>query len=803
MNQNLAEINLLPAPLESAVARLKLAMRAATERTIESLGLSALGAHRAIQREELLAAQQDLNRHVAAFHTAFDRAFDTRLQRELGGVATAVAAGPQASGWQALTLVEDRVVDAQITADRVAMDVAALCEWELRELDGYIASLLPACSGNEAVANPLRPSMLADAMARAIEAVTERTTLRPLLSVEIGRSLGPLLRDAYIDIVAQLNRKGVQPLTYSVRQQKSSTSAARTGSSESSGAPGAVRPGGAQAPSTGDGSAHSSSERRSANRGEAATTRAAILGAAEAALTQMMRRLAQDEGQLSAPHEGGGQRSDSGLSKAAASSDPHQPLQNLIHAHRSALREASRGGVDHMVIDVIGGLFDEILADPRVPPQLARQIARLQLPVLRAALIDSSFFASRRHPARRFVNRIASLGAAFEDFENDEGREFLVHVAMLVQQVVEGDFDQLAIYEQKLSALEAMATQVAADHAAQVGVATEALAAKEQELQRRAQFARQLATDLQGLAVPGFLHDFLVQVWSHVLLQQAGQTANDPLHGRHLAMQAERFRAAPRMLVLSVQGKPTPSHRRQFLIELPVLMQTLTEGVGLIRWPDASSQEFFGRLMPAHAKALRAPAGRELDLNLMARRVETAFARPLPGAEGVATAPEPGQPNDDERAKLSVAEAREMGIADEATMQWDGTVDIDVQRLEEEKAVAQAAAAPIGLLPAPVGPAELTQGRPLADHVQAGLAYDLHLEGTWRKARLSFISPGRAFFVFTHGERYRQTLSLTYRMLVRLCEAQRLRNYESAYLLERATARAQPKLARIANQAGA
>jgi hypothetical protein len=40
-------------------------------------------------------------------------------------------------------------------------------------------------------------------------------------------------------------------------------------------------------------------------------------------------------------------------------------------------------------------------------------------------------------------------------------------------------------------------------------------------------------------------------------------------------------------------------------------------------------------------------------------------------------------------------------------------------------------------------------------------------------------------------------------MLVRLCEAQRLRNYESAYLLERATARAQPKLARIANQAGA
>ena len=60
-----------------------------------------------------------------------------------------------------------------------------------------------------------------------------------------------------------------------------------------------------------------------------------------------------------------------------------------------------------MVIDVIGTLFDQILSDPKVPPQMARQIGRLQLPVLRAALGDPSFFSSRRHPVRRFVNRIS------------------------------------------------------------------------------------------------------------------------------------------------------------------------------------------------------------------------------------------------------------------------------------------------------------------------------------------------------------------------------------------------------------
>jgi hypothetical protein len=65
-----------------------------------------------------------------------------------------------------------------------------------------------------------------------------------------------------------------------------------------------------------------------------------------------------------------------------------------------------------MVIDVIGSLFDQILADPKVPPQMARQIARLQLPVLRAALGDPSFFSSRKHPVRRLrqPHRLAGRG---------------------------------------------------------------------------------------------------------------------------------------------------------------------------------------------------------------------------------------------------------------------------------------------------------------------------------------------------------------------------------------------------------
>jgi hypothetical protein len=92
---------------------------------------------------------------------------------------------------------------------------------------------------------------------------------------------------------------------------------------------------------------------------------------------------------------------------------------------------------------------------------------------------------------------------------------------------------------------------------------------------------------------------------------------------------------------------------------------------------------------------------------------------------------------------------------------------------------------------------EPTSGASLADHVQIGFSYRMHFEDQWHKVRLSHISPGRTFFVFTRGSKHQHAISMTARMLYRLCETGRLRAYENAYLLERATARARKQLAAL------
>jgi hypothetical protein len=77
----------------------------------------------------------------------------------------------------------------------------------------------------------------------------------------------------------------------------------------------------------------------------------------------------------------------------------------------------------------------------------------------------------------------------------------------------------------------------------------------------------------------------------------------------------------------------------------------------------------------------------------------------------------------------------------------------------------------------------------------------MHLGGQWQKVRLSHVSPGRSFFIFTHGSRHKQTVSLTQRMLARLAETGRLRAFENASLIDRATARARRQLAALRSSA--
>jgi hypothetical protein len=184
---------------------------------------------------------------------------------------------------------------------------------------------------------------------------------------------------------------------------------------------------------------------------------------------------------------------------------------------------------------------------------------------------------------------------------------------------------------------------------------------------------------------------------------------------------------------------------------------------------------------------------RLLDYNLLVKQLDAILGAPLPQPGDLPPAgvlPVLDQVVPD--LSFTAEEAQQVGLVQEAAVDWNGQVDID---LSAEPEISEVDINIDGLPPAE--PAEPTRGVSLADNVQIGFAYQMHLEGHWQKVRLSYVSPGRAFFVFTRGKKHQKTVSLTHRMLVRLCETGRMRAFENAYLIERATARARRQLAAL------
>lgn len=886
--------------LLAAVGRIQSAAQGAANRVVEMLGAAMMSAGSNAQRQAYMSAQFDLRHKLSAFNQTFSRVLYERVTEELHRRSSGVSTRGGQSGptdWAALSLVGDDEVESQVSADRLGLTLAAECEWELRDLSSYMASLL-GLSGADQDRNPLRPQNIGKALFRAIEAASDDAPARKVLAHELGRTLAASMRACYQAVIEDLRQRGVQPVGLAVRttsdggpgstraQGLSTTGAseppARTttrpadlgpaarqlsamfgvalpagldaggGSSWGSpplgngataagglagagglgagGMPGADRgaPGAASQAAQGAGGlgaggapgldldlsaggldAGAPGGLASSAGGRPPDTplfdvikRLAVLsaqGPAAGASVAGAPGLAADAGAELASAAAWAASIPGGLAADGAAAPGTVPgavglgaigglmAVNLIRQHRDELMRASTGALDHMVIDIVAALFDQVLSDPKVPPQMARQIARLQLPVLRVALKDMGFFSSRKHPVRKLVNRIASLAASFDDFDDGPGKETLARVSALVQDIVEGEFDQMALYEEKLSELEAFIREQTAQAAAEHAEVASLLGGKEADLRIQQRYMRALQAQLGSISLQDFLRDFLAQVWSQVQVLTLAQDGPD-------SDRARRMKRAARELVLSVQPKGSPQLRKEFLLKLPGLMKDLNEGLDLIRWPEEAKKAFFAQLLPAHAESLKtAPltdfARRQLDFQL-----DQVDKVAVPTREEVARDVAPVLLNDQSAGvvQFSEQEAQAAGLVAETAVDWDGSVDIDLSGEGAQDAVSTAE---VDInLDTPPPP---TSGPQLVAHIQPGVAYQMFMNDAWKKVRLSWVSPGRTFFIFTYGRMYKQTISVTSRTLTKLCESGRFKAFEHAELIERATARARKQLAAL------
>lgn len=73
------------------------------------------------------------------------------------------------------------------------------------------------------------------------------------------------------------------------------------------------------------------------------------------------------------------------------------------------------GKKDTDIINLVSALFDYILDDEDLPTAMKALLGRLQIPMLKVALLDENFFKTEKHPARLLLNSLAKAGVSWDE----------------------------------------------------------------------------------------------------------------------------------------------------------------------------------------------------------------------------------------------------------------------------------------------------------------------------------------------------------------------------------------------------
>ena len=173
--------------------------------------------------------------------------------------------------------------------------------------------------------------------------------------------------------------------------------------------------------------------------------------------------------------------------------------------------------------------------------------------------------------------------------------------AKLVEEIVEGDFDQIELYAAKLAELERFIAEQTEGEVEKTGAASVA------RRRRNRSCASSSATccSCRRRSSRCSCRPTCSTSWRR---SGARRSCSAARRDGADSDRAQRYRRVGADLVMSVQPKGSPMFRKKFLMQLPPLMKDLNEGMRLIGWPEAAQKEFFGKLLPAHAESLKGQA---------------------------------------------------------------------------------------------------------------------------------------------------------------------------------------------------
>ena len=295
----------------------------------------------------------------------------------------------------------------------------------------------------------------------------------------------------------------------------------------------------------------------------------------------------------------------------------------LDNEHGEAIHALDQADDD--VINLVSLLFDFILDDEGLPSEIKALIGRLQIPLLKVAITDKTFFSNDNHEARLLLNMLARAGNQWDPQQGIQD-DLYQRINHAVHRIIDDFEDDASLFATLLDEFQRFF-----DSQSTRSERVEQRVREAEEGKARAELARQevvavLDKRMAGRQLPDVVVRLLRQGWQQVLYLTWLREGADS--------------AAWQQQVKVVDGVvwSVLPHRDQAALEKlkalsPKLLKTLHSGLGQISYDEAEAKQLLIKFRDVHQQLLKG-----LETERVA--VEPEMPAPQPQAEEEAVLPE-------------------------------------------------------------------------------------------------------------------------------------------------------------------
>ncbi len=254
-----------------------------------------------------------------------------------------------------------------------------------------------------------------------------------------------------------------------------------------------------------------------------------------------------------------------------------------------------------LTIDVVAVLFEFILEDPQIPAEVRLQIGRLQVPFLKAAVLDKSLLQDETHPARQLLNRLGSATVGI-DPETAHGQGLIAEIKRLTVNVLEQFDDDAIVFA---NALEEIERYLADSLRSSDELNAQAIEDAEKISVLLVKTTILLRDLLSPLRIDARVTDFVLLIWTRVLVRTFWLESTEEKAGEETGPLTGQMRSTLAGLVWSAQEKANAEEKKLLLQMLPGLVKNVKSGLHMIQLPEHERQAAFDELVEVHTGLLK------------------------------------------------------------------------------------------------------------------------------------------------------------------------------------------------------